>query len=82
MTQIRSNIKEVIDGNKDRNYQVNKLKDRIKECIKSISLLHDSIQQGFLYEDHELILQKWLVRYKQDQDQMETHLTEMLDHVK
>ena len=82
MTQIRSDIKEVIDGNKDRNYQINKLKDRITECIKGISLLHDAIQQGFLYEDHELILQKWLIRYKQDQDQMETHLTEMQDHVK
>ena len=34
MTQIRSDIKEVIDANKDKNYQVNKLKDRIKECIK------------------------------------------------
>ena len=82
MTQIRSDIKEVIDANKDKNYQVNKLKDRIKECIKCISLLNEAIQQDFLYVDHELILQKWLVRYKLDQDQMETHLTEMLDHVK
>ena len=82
MTEIKSNIKEVIDGNKDRNYQMKKLQERIDDSKESISVLSNAIACGFLADNHSLILQKWIVEYKHNQDQMETHLTEMYDHVK
>jgi len=82
MTQIRSNIKEVIDGNKDRNYQMKKLQGRIDDTKESISVLSNAVKCGFLAEDHSLILEGWIVEYQHNEDQMQTHLTEMYDHVK
>ena len=80
MTEINDEIKSVIDSNKDKNYQMNKLKERIDDSKESISVLSNAIACGFLADNHSLILQKWIVEYKHNQDQMETHLTEMQDH--
>ena len=80
MTEINDEIKSVIDSNKDKNYQINKLKERIDDSKESISVLSNAITCGFLADNHSLILQKWIVEYKHNQDQMETHLTEMQDH--
>ena len=80
MTEINDEIKSVIDSNKDKNYQINKLKERIDDSKESISVLSNAIACGFLADNHSLILQKWIVEYKHNQDQMETHLTEMQDH--
>ena len=80
MTEINDEIKSVIDSNKDKNYQMNKLKERIDDSKESISVLSNAIACGFLADNHSLILQKWIVEYKHNQDQMETHLTEMQSH--
>jgi len=80
MTEINDEIKSIIDSNKNKNYQMNKLKERIDDSKESISVLSNAIACGFLADNHSLILQKWIVEYKHNQDQMETHLTEMQDH--
>jgi hypothetical protein len=80
MTEINNDIKEVIDSNKDKNYQINKLKERIDDSKESISVLSNAIACGFLADNHSLILQKWIVEYQHNQEQMETHLTEMQSH--
>ena len=80
MTEINDEIKSVIDSNKDKNYQINKLKERIDDSKESISVLSNAIACGFLADNHSLILQKWIVEYQHNQEQMETHLTEMQSH--
>jgi len=80
MTEINDEIREVIDSNKDKNYQINKLKERIDDSKESISVLSNAIACGFLADNHSLILQKWIVEYQHNQEQMETHLTEMQSH--
>ena len=80
MTEINDEIKSIIDSNKDKNYQINKLKERIDDSKESISVLSNAIACGFLADNHSLILQKWIVEYQHNQEQMETHLTEMQDH--
>jgi hypothetical protein len=80
MTEINNEIREVIDSNKDKNYQINKLKERIDDSKESISVLSNAIACGFLADNHSLILQKWIVEYQHNQEQMETHLTEMQSH--
>tara|TARA_R110002073_G_scaffold4041_1_gene27131 strand:- start:473 stop:718 length:246 start_codon:yes stop_codon:yes gene_type:complete len=80
MTEINDEIKSVIDSNKDKNYQMNKLKERIDDSKESISVLSNAIACGFLTDNHSLILQKWIVEYQHNQEQMETHLTEMQSH--
>ena len=80
MTEINDEIKSIIDLNKDKNYQINKLKERIDDSKESISVLSNAIACGFLTDNHSLILQKWIVEYQHNQEQMETHLTEMQSH--
>ena len=80
MTEINDEIKSIIDSNKDKNYQINKLKERIDDSKESISVLSNAIACGFLTDNHSLILQKWIVEYQHNQEQMETHLTEMQSH--
>ena len=80
MTELKEEHLEVISKNKSVKYEINKLKGRIDDAIESISVLHNAIQCGFLHDKHSLILQEWIVEYAKDQDQMETHLTEMQDH--
>ena len=80
MTEINDEIKSIIDLNKDKNYQINKLKERIDDSKESISVLSNAIACGFLADNHSLILQKWIVEYQHNQEQMETHLTEMQSH--
>ena len=58
MTEINDEIREVIDSNKDKNYQINKLKERIDDSKESISVLSNAIACGFLADNHSLILQK------------------------
>ena len=80
MTEINDEIKSIIDSNKNKNYQMNKLKERIDDSKESISVLSNAIACGFLTDNHSLILQKWIVEYQHNQEQMETHLTEMQSH--
>jgi len=80
MTEINDDIKEVIDSNKAKTYEIDKLKERINDVRESISVLSNAIKCGFLHDKHSLILQEWLVEYVHDKDQMLTHLTEMQDH--
>ena len=80
MTELKNEHLEVISKNKSRKYEINKLKGHIDDAIESISVLHNAIQCGFLHHKHSLILEEWIVEYAKDQDQMETHLTEMQDH--
>ena len=80
MTEINDEIKSIIDSNKNKNYQINKLKERIDDSKESISVLSNAIACGFLADNHSLILQKWIVEYQHNQEQMETHLTEMQSH--
>ena len=80
MTELKDEHLEVISKNKSVKYEINKLKERIDDSKESISVLSNAIACGFLADNHSLILQKWIVEYKHNQDQMETHLTEMQDH--
>ena len=80
MTEINNDIKEVIDSNKAKIYEIDKLKERINDVRESISVLSNAIKYGFLHDKHSLILQEWIVEYVHDRDQMLTHLTEMQDH--
>ena len=80
MTEINNDIKEVIDSNKAKIYEIDKLKERINDVRESISVLSNAIKCGFLHDKHSLILQEWIVEYVHDRDQMLTHLTEMQDH--
>ena len=80
MTEINDEIKSVIDSNKAKTYEIDKLKERINDVRESISVLSNAIKCGFLHDKHSLILQEWIVEYVHDRDQMLTHLTEMQDH--
>ena len=80
MTELKDEHLEIISKNRDKNYQINKLKERIDDSKESISVLSNAIACGFLADNHSLILQKWIVEYQHNQEQMETHLTEMQDH--
>jgi len=80
MTEINDEIKLVIDSNKAKTYEIDKLKERINDVRESISVLSNAIKCGFLHDKHSLILQEWIVEYVHDRDQMLTHLTEMQDH--
>ena len=80
MTELKDEHLEVISINKGKSYEINKLKECINDSKESISVLSNAIACGFLADNHSLILQKWIVEYKHNQDQMETHLTEMQDH--
>jgi len=82
MTEINEHIEEVISKNKSTKYEMDKLQGRIDDTKESISVLSNAVKCGFLAEDHSLILEGWIVEYQHNQDQMETHLTEMIDHVK
>ena len=73
MTELKDEHLEVISKNKSTKYEIDDSKE-------SISVLSNAIACGFLADNHSLILQKWIVEYKHNQDQMETHLTEMQDH--
>ena len=80
MTELKDEHLEVISKNKSKKHEIDKLKERITDTKESLSVIHNAIQCGFLQDKHSLILQEWIVEYAKDQDQMETHLTEMLDH--
>jgi len=80
MTELKDEHLEIISKNRDKNYQINKLKERIDDSKESISVLSNAIACGFLADNHSLILQKWIVEYQHNQEQMETHLTEMQTH--
>ena len=80
MTELKDEHLEIISKNRDKNYQINKLKERIDDSKESISVLSNAIACGFLADNHSLILQKWIVEYQYNQEQMETHLTEMQSH--
>jgi len=68
MTEINDHIQEVISKNKSTKYEIDKLKERIDDSKESISVLSNAIACGFLADNHSLILQKWIVEYKHNQN--------------
>ena len=80
MTELKDEHLEVISKNKSRKYEIDNLVNQLSDAKESVAVLGNAIECGFLHDKHSLILQEWIVEYAKDQDQMETHLTEMQDH--
>ena len=62
---------------KSKDTMIEELENQISDAKESVSVLGGAIACGFLQDKHSLILQEWIVEYKQIIDQYETHLTEM-----
>ena len=77
MTELKDEHLEVISNNKGKAREIEKLENQISDAKESVSVLGGAIACGFLQDKHSLILQEWIVEYKQIIDQYETHLTEM-----
>ena len=80
MTELKDEHLEVISKNKSKKYEIDNLVNQLSDAKESVAVLGNAIECGFLHDKHSLILQEWIVEYAKDQDQMETHLTEMQDH--
>ena len=77
MTELKDEHIEVIANIKGKAREIEKLENEISDAKESVSVLGGAIACGFLQDKHSLILQEWIVEYKQIIDQYETHLTEM-----
>ena len=80
MTEINDHIQEVISKNKSRKYEIDNLVNQLSDAKESVAVLGNAIKCGFLQDKHSLILQEWIVEYKQLSEQLDTHLTEVRDH--
>ena len=80
MTELKDEHLEVISNNKGKAREIEKLENQISDAKESVSVLGNAIACGFLQDKHSLILQEWIVEYKQLIEQLETHLTEMRTH--
>ena len=80
MTELKDEHLEVISNNKGKAREIEKLENQISDAKESVSVLGGVIACGFLHDKHSLILQEWIVEYKQLIEQLETHLTEMRTH--
>ena len=80
MTELKDEHLEVISKNKSRKYEIDNLVNQLSDAKESVAVLGNAIECGFLHDKHSLILQEWIVEYGKDQDQMETHITEMKSH--
>ena len=57
--------------------EVKKMEDRLNHIKKAIEQIENIIADGFLHDADSLELQKWIKRYKSDEEQYDVHLTEM-----
>ena len=80
MTELKDEHLEVISKNKSRKYEIDKMVEQLSDAKESVAVLGNAIECGFLYDKHSLILQEWIVEYKQLIEQLDTHLTEMRTH--
>ncbi|BAQ88602.1 hypothetical protein [uncultured Mediterranean phage uvMED] len=80
MTELTDEHLEVISKNKGKKHQIDKLENELSDAKESVEVLSGAIACGFLHDKHSLILQEWIVEYKQLIEQIDTHLTEVRDH--
>jgi len=80
MTELKDEHLEVISKNKGKAREIEKLENELSDARESVSVLEGAIACGFLQDKHSLILQEWIVEYKQLIEQLDTHLTEMRTH--
>lgn len=81
MTEIKDDIKSVIDENKSRTYEKKKqewekLENDKSDCLEAIEVLGGAVACGFLDDKHSLILQDWIKYYKNKSEQIENYLDE------
>ena len=57
--------------------EVKKMEDRLDDVKKSIEQLEHIVAESYLHDADSLELQKWIKRYKSDEEQYDVHLTEM-----
>ena len=79
MTEIKDDIKSVIDENKSRTYEKKKqeweqLENNKSDYLEAISVLGGAIACGFLDDKHSLIMQEWAKEYRDDITRIQTHL--------
>ena len=78
MTEIKDDIKSVIDENKARTYEKKKqewkkLENDKSDCLEAIEVLGGAVACGFLDDKHSLILQDWIKYYKNKSEQIENY---------
>tara|TARA_Y100000310_G_scaffold40031_1_gene37554 strand:- start:162 stop:419 length:258 start_codon:yes stop_codon:yes gene_type:complete len=81
MTEIKDDIKSVIDKNKARTYEKKKqewekLENDKSDCLEAIEVLGGAVACGFLDDKHSLILQDWIKYYQNKSEQIENYLDE------
>ena len=57
--------------------EVKKQEDRLDDVREAIVQIEEVLKKGCLHDTDSLELQKWLKRYKSDEEQYDVHLTEM-----
>jgi hypothetical protein len=65
MTELTDAHLEVISKNKSRKHEINKMVEQLSDAKESVEVLSGAIACGFLKDKHSLILQEWIVEYKQ-----------------
>ena len=65
MTELTDAHLEVISKNKSRKHEINKMVEQLSDAKESIEVLSGAIECGVLKDKHSLILQEWVVEYKQ-----------------
>ena len=80
MTELKDEHLETISSNRDKKHEIDKMVEQLSDAKESVAVLGNAIECGFLYDKHSLILQEWIVEYKQLIEQLDTHLTEMRTH--
>ena len=80
MTELKDEHLETISNNRGKKYEIDKMVEQLSDAKESVAVLGNAIECGFLYDKHSLILQEWIVEYKQLIEQLDTHLTEMRTH--
>ena len=80
MTELKDEHLEIISNNKGKKHEIDKMVEQLSDGRESVAVLGNAIECGFLQDKHSLILQEWIVEYKQLIEQLDTHLTEMRTH--
>ena len=80
MTELKDEHLETISSNRGKEHEIDKMVEQLSDAKESVAVLGNAIECGFLYDKHSLILQEWIVEYKQLIEQLDTHLTEMRTH--
>ena len=80
MTELKDEHLENMSSNKGKKHEIDKTVEQLSDAKESVAVLGNAIECGFLYDKHSLILQEWIVEYKQLIEQLDTHLTEMRTH--